>query len=47
MQKRGLKLSQAGYIDTGMLVLIERDPATGTMTGFTPEQLIDGKAAGY
>lgn len=47
MQQRGIKLSQAGYIDTGMLVMIKRDPATGEMTGFTPEQLADGKAAGY
>ena len=26
---RGLKATQAGYIDTGMLVTIKRDPATG------------------
>jgi gamma-glutamyltranspeptidase/glutathione hydrolase len=47
MQKSGLMLSQAGYTDTGMLVMIKRDLATGAMTGFTPEQLIDGKASGY
>jgi hypothetical protein len=47
LRKRGLKPSQDGYVDTGMMVLIERDPATGMLSGFTPEQLPDGKAAGY
>lgn len=47
MKARGLALTQAGYIDTGMLVMIVRDPATGVLTGFTPEQLLEGRAAGY
>ena len=44
---RGVRTSQAGYIDTGMLVIIKRDSATGRLTGFTPEQLPDGKARGF
>ncbi len=47
MAARGLTLSQKGYIDTGMLVQVSRDPATGALSGFTPEQLPDGEAAGY
>lgn len=47
MARRGLVLSQAGYVDTGMLVMIRRDPATGALTGFTPEALPEGRAAGY
>jgi hypothetical protein len=47
LQQRGRQVSQAGYIDTGMLVMVKRDPATGELSGFTPEQLPDGKAAGY
>jgi gamma-glutamyltranspeptidase/glutathione hydrolase len=46
MKQRGVTLSQAGYVDTGMLVMIKRDPATGRMTGFTPEGLSEGRAAG-
>jgi gamma-glutamyltranspeptidase/glutathione hydrolase len=47
LQQRGRKVSQAGYVDTGMLVMVKRDPATGELSGFTPEQLPDGKAAGF
>jgi gamma-glutamyltranspeptidase/glutathione hydrolase len=44
---RGIKLSQQGYIDTGMIVVVARNPHSGLLTGFTPEQLPEGKAAGY
>lgn len=47
MKRRGVTLSQAGYVDTGMLVMIKRDPRTGRMTGFTPEALSEGRAAGW
>ena len=47
MKARGVALSQAGYIDTGMLVMIKRDPGSGRMTGFTPEALPEGRAGGY
>jgi gamma-glutamyltranspeptidase / glutathione hydrolase len=47
MEARGLKLTQSGYFDTGMAVIVRRDAATGRLTGFTPEPLADGKAAGY
>jgi gamma-glutamyltranspeptidase/glutathione hydrolase len=47
LKSRGLIVSQAGYIDTGMLVVVRRDPKTGALTGFTPEQIPDGKAAGH
>jgi hypothetical protein len=47
MNKRGIRLTQAGYVDTGMLVLVKRDPKSGELTGFTPEQLPDGRASGY
>jgi hypothetical protein len=30
-----------------MLVIVKRDPRTGSLSGFTPEQLPDGKATGY
>jgi gamma-glutamyltranspeptidase/glutathione hydrolase len=46
MKARGVNLTQAGYVDTGMLVMIKRD-ARGRLTGFTPEQLGEGRAAGY
>jgi gamma-glutamyltranspeptidase/glutathione hydrolase len=46
LKQRGVNLTQAGYIDTGMLVMIKRD-AKGRLTGFTPEQLGEGRAAGY
>lgn len=47
MKRRGVNLTQAGYVDTGMLVMIKRDPKTGQMLGFTPEALSEGRAAGY
>lgn len=47
MKARGVALTQTGFVDTGMLVLIERDPKTGAMTGFTPEALAEGRAAGW
>lgn len=47
LRVRGLSVSQADYVDTGMLVTINRDPATGILIGFTPEQLSNGKAEGY
>ena len=47
MRRRGVNLTQAGYVDTGMLVMIKRDPKTGRMLGFTPEALPEGRAAGY
>jgi hypothetical protein len=46
MAARGIKLSQAGYVDTGMIVAVTRG-TEGELLGFTPEQLPDGKAAGY
>jgi gamma-glutamyltranspeptidase/glutathione hydrolase len=47
IERRGLKLTQAGYIDTGMVIVVERDPQTGAWSGMTPEQLPDGKAKGF
>jgi gamma-glutamyltranspeptidase/glutathione hydrolase len=47
MKARGVALTQTGFVDTGMLVLIKRDPETGAMTGFTPEALTEGRAAGW
>jgi gamma-glutamyltranspeptidase/glutathione hydrolase len=47
MKARGVSLTQAGYVDTGMLVMIKRDPGAGQMSGFTPEGLSEGRAAGY
>ncbi|HQR89061.1 MAG: hypothetical protein B7Y78_00500 [Caulobacter sp. 35-67-4] len=47
MKQRGVALSQAGYVDTGMLVMIKRDLRSGALTGFTPEALPEGRAAGY
>ncbi len=46
-ERSGLKFTQAGYVDTGMVVMIVRDPATGRLMGFTPEILPEGKAVGY
>jgi len=47
MKARGLSFTQAGYIDTGMLVMIKQDRKTRELSGFTPEQLPEGRAGGY
>lgn len=46
MKARGISFTQAGYIDTGMLVMIKKDQRRGKLSGFTPEQLPEGRAAG-
>jgi gamma-glutamyltranspeptidase/glutathione hydrolase len=47
LKRRGLVMTQAGYIDTGMIVEIQRDLKSGELSGYTPEQLPNGKAKGY